>query len=64
MATNASVLGRSLYASLPNVSTKHQSGISVAETIAELRRGRGAGIRGLMDMIVRAPDVVAREAIR
>lgn len=35
-----------------------------AETIAELRRGRGAGIRGLIDMIVRAPDVVAREAIR
>lgn len=34
------------------------------ETIAELRRGRGAGIRGLIDMIVRAPDVVVREAVR
>ena len=37
---------------------------SLLETIAELRRGRGAGIRGLIDMLSRAPDVVLREAFR
>ena len=35
-----------------------------AATIADLRRGRGAAIRGLLDMIARAPDVVLRESVR
>ena len=37
---------------------------SLIETIDELRRGRGAGIRGLIDMLSRAPDVVVRETFR
>ena len=37
---------------------------STLETLAELRRGRGAGIRGLIDMLSRAPDVVLRETFR
>ncbi|MEE2971726.1 MAG: hypothetical protein VX672_01250 [Planctomycetota bacterium] len=34
------------------------------DTIADLRRGRGAAIRGLVDMIARALGVVLRESIR
>ena len=34
------------------------------ETVADLRRARGAAIRGLIDMIARAPDVVWRESLR
>jgi acetylornithine/succinyldiaminopimelate/putrescine aminotransferase len=35
-----------------------------AATVADLRRGRGAAIRSLLDMLGRAPDVVLRESIR
>jgi hypothetical protein len=35
-----------------------------ASTVADLRRGRGAAIRGLIDMLSRAPDVVLRESTR
>ncbi len=35
-----------------------------AATLADLRRGRGAGLRGLLDMLHRAPDVVLRESLR
>ena len=33
-------------------------------TLRELARGRGAAVRGLLQMLVRAPDVVVREAFR
>lgn len=35
-----------------------------AETLADLRRGRGAAIRGLAEMLRLAPDVVLRESFR
>ena len=35
-----------------------------AETLADLRRGRGAAIRGLVEMLRLAPDVVLRESFR
>ena len=37
---------------------------ALLETLRELRRGRAAGIRGLIDMLSRAPDVVVRETFR
>jgi hypothetical protein len=37
---------------------------ALLETLADLRRGRGAAIRGLIDMLSRAPDVVLRETFR
>ena len=37
---------------------------ALLETLAELGRGRGAAIRGLIDMLSRAPDVVLRETFR
>ena len=35
-----------------------------AETLADLRRGRGAAVRGLLEMFRLAPDVVLRESFR
>ena len=35
-----------------------------AETLVELSRGRAAAVRGLLRMLVQAPDVVLREAFR